>query len=46
MALTSSGAITAAILLDAAGDREMRGMINFSYRGEPWCGFGFELSPL
>ena len=30
---------------DAAGDCDMAGKISFSYRGKPWCSFGFELSP-
>ena len=43
---TEQGGITASIDLASAGDREMRGTISFRYRGEPWCKFGFELSPL
>ena len=40
------GGITASIDLASADDREMPGTISFSYRGEAWCKFGFELSPL
>ncbi len=40
------GGITASIALDVASDREIKGGIAFSYRGEPGCKFAFELSPL
>ena len=43
---TEYGGITAAVMQDAGGDREMARKISFSYRAGSRCSFGFELSPL
>ena len=42
---TEQRGITVAVMQTAGGDCGMAGKISFSYRGKPWCSFGFELSP-